>query len=342
MNSLTRSKNRLSAWIGASMLLALSMFGFTSSAAQAAESVQPEAVVTSVATLDASLRPPGVPTDYVITPNGYFSASCVQLVQADEKLLADGRIERANGAVRKPATCTQPHYTSNGLRIHPNGVIEAMYGQARSTVPSYSGWVLYTSYTSAKAIGRIVANWTVPAAPASAGSQVVYFFPGLEQLPNVQSILQPVLGWNGYGDKAWTMASWNCCVSGTTYHSNPINVSKGDKITGDTYSTCAAGVSCTKWAIVSTDTTTGKSTTLNTNPYSTLTWVFGGVLEAYGIGTCSQYAGSPINFTNIKVYDINKVQVASPPWAGTNVIGSGAPQCNYKIASTASTATLSY
>ncbi|MFC5743152.1 hypothetical protein [Dyella tabacisoli] len=336
-----RNNRRHLAWIGASMLVALSTLGFASNPVHAAESIQPEAVITTVGTLDANLRPPGVPGDFVITPNGYFSAACVQLVQADEKVHTDGRIERADGAIRKPATCTQPHYTSGGMRVEPNGAVTAPFGY-KSTVPSYSGWVLYTSYSSNKAIGRIVANWTVPAAPTSAGSQVVYFFPGLEQLPNVQSILQPVLGWNGYNDKAWTMASWNCCVSGTTYHSSPIKVSKGDKLLGDTYSTCAPGVSCSVWAIVSTDTTNGRSTTLRTNPYNTLNWVFGGVLEAYGIGTCSQYAGSPINYTNIKVYDINNVQVASPPWQGTNVIGSGSPQCNYHIAATASTATLSY
>ncbi len=338
MKQLMHSKHRRLARLGASLLVVAGMLGL--GAAHAAEAAKPVAMVTSVAALPANLRPQGVPTDFVVTPNGYFAANCVQVVHADEKLQADGRIERMDGALRAPAACTQPHYSLSGMRVMPDGSSTALAGR---TAPTINGWVLDTNFVSNVSVGRIVANWTVPTAPSNAGSQVIYFFPGLEQLPTVQSILQPVLGWNGYGDGAWTLASWNCCVNGTTYHSDPINVSSGDKVTGDTYSTCAAGVSCSTWAIVSKDVTTNKSTTLNTNPYSSLTWVFGGVLEAYGVDTCNQYPRSgSISFTSIAVYNLNKVQIASPSWSHDMPVGSQSPQCNYGITATSSTTNLVY
>ncbi|RDD80262.1 hypothetical protein DVJ77_18210 [Dyella tabacisoli] len=189
----------------------------------------------------------------------------------------------------------------------------------------------------------MVASWTVPTTPSNPGSQVIYFFPGLEQLPNVQSILQPVLGWNGYNDAAWTLASWNCCVDGTTFHSDPINASDGDQVIGDTYSTCAPGVSCSNWAIVSTNVSTGQNSTLNTDPYGALTWVFGGVLEAYGVDTCDQYpASGSISFTDIGVYTLDGNPVASPPWNNSYPVGSQSPQCNYGVSATSSTSTLVY
>lgn len=327
-------------WIGASMLVAMTMLGL-SGMAQAAENTKPELAVTSVSTLSASHRPQGVPSDFVVTPNGYFSASCVQAVHAHEKLHKDGTIEHANGMLSKPSTCSKAHYSLNGTRVEANGTISA--AARRNTNPTISGWVIDTDYTSSSPIGRIVASWTVPSAPSNAGSQVIYFFPGLEQLPNVQSILQPVLGWNGYGDSAWTLASWNCCVDGTTFHSDPINVSDGDQVIGDTYSTCAAGSSCSNWAIVSTDVSTGQNSTLNTDPYGSLTWVFGGVLEAYSVDTCDQYpASGTISFTNIAVYTQDGNQVASPPWGKSYPVGSQSPQCNYGITATSSTSTLNY
>jgi len=327
-------------WFGASLFAAVFLLG-SLGAAQAAEeaALKPDAALTPVGSLEKALRPQGVPDNFVVTPNGYFDPSCVQVVREDEQLHQDGSIRRADGSLRKPALCSQSHFALDGTRIEPNGRVTF----PAAPKPTINGWVIDTNYVSGTPIGRIVASWKVPSNPSSSGSQVIYFFPGLEQLPNVQSILQPVLGWNGYNDHAWTMASWNCCVSGTTYHSSPINVSVGDSITGDTYSNCSPGVSCSTWKIVSKDVTKGTSTTLTTNPYASLTWVFGGVLEAYGVSSCSQYpSNGSIAFSNIKVYDLNQVQVASPPWTKDYPVGSTSPQCNYGITATASSTNLVY
>lgn len=338
--------NRHPRWSGRWIFAIVALLGIVSGATQAADNSTSSLTLTTVSALDASMRPQGVPADYVVTPNGYFSASCVQVVHAGEKLHSDGRIEAVNGTMRTPAICTQPHYSASGVRVDPNGMTAAAVRGAHKN-PTINGWVLDADYSSSVAIGRIVASWTVPSAPTRVtSSQVDYFFPGLEQSESsAESILQPVLGYNAFSSpyNKWTMASWNCCVSGTTYYSDPINVSVGDKIVGNTQSSCGAWPSCATWAITSTDETTGQSTTLNTDPYAALTWVFGGVLEAYGISSCTQFpASQPLVFSNIQVYDINNNLVASPPWGASYDVGSTRPQCNYKISTTSGSVTLAY
>lgn len=308
-------------------------------ASHAATAAAPSASrLTRVADLPVSARPGGVPTDYVVTPNGYFDPSCVVTVNAGERLQSNGLIRRVDGRLEKPAACTKAHYTLGGVEVSPNGARALM---RPIELPEQSGWVQAANYASSTPIGRIVASWEVPTNPSNDSDQVIFFFPGLEQLPNVQSILQPVLGWNGYGDHAWTLASWNCCKDGTTFHSAPIAAHAGDQVVGDTYSNCAAGVACSSWNIDSRDVTTGQTTTLTTDPYADLTWVFGGVLEVYNVSTCNEYPGGPITFHDIAVYDRNGVQVASPPWNGADTSGID-PQCNYGLQTTASTATIAY
>lgn len=331
-------------WLGTSMLIAMTVLGVTSNSARAADSSSTAPLLRTVSMLDASLRPAGVPTDYVVTPNGYFAASCVQRVQANERVHTDGSIERADGTIRKPAACTMPHYSSDGTRVEANGTVTALTSKARKA-PTINGWVMDSDYSSSVAIGRIVASWVVPSAPSKQSSQTDYYFPGMEQSEaSAKSILQPVLGWNAFSNfPQWSMASWNCCVSGTTYYSNPISVSAGDQITGDTKSTCGAWPSCATWAIISTDETTGGSTTLDTDPYAALSWVFGGVNEVYSVSSCAQLpASGSITYSSIQVYDINNNRIASPPWVNEYDVGSQKPQCSYNIASSASTVTLSW
>jgi hypothetical protein len=299
----------------------------------------PGTQLTRVGTMPTGARPAGVPDDYVVTPNGYFSPDCVATVHAGDELQTNGTIRRASGAMEKAATCGKANYTLQGDRIEADG--RRTLRSTATPPPEQSGWVQSANYTSSTPIGRIVATWTVPSAPTTKDDQVIYFFPGLEQLPTVKSILQPVLGWNGYNDKAWTLASWNCCVDGTTFHSDPIPASAGDTVVGDTYATCAAGQACSTWKIDSRNTTTGQTSSLTTNPYADLTWVFGGVLEVYNVSTCGEYPGGPITFRNIQVYDRNNTRVASPPWQGSNTSGIN-PQCNYGLSTTSTSATISY
>lgn len=336
------TRKRIS-WTGRWMFAAVVLLGLASGIAQAADDAKPQPALTSVSSLDPSLRPQNVPTDYVITPNGYFSASCVQAVHEGEKVRSDGRIESRDGTIRKPAVCTQPHYTQTGVRIDPNG--NASSPTSSKHPPSgYSGWLLTAYYSTSVAVGSISADWVVPSSPSRTTNQVDYFFPGLEQSEQgSESILQPVLGYNafsGSGVSLWTLSSWNCCVSGTTYYSGPVNTAAGHQIYGIVTATCDGGSDCA--TITSTDQTNGNTTTLQTDPYAALTWVFGGTLEAYNISSCNLLpASKSVVYSSIRVKDMSG-NVISEPWTNDNIIGSSKPQCGYGISNTSSSVTLDY
>lgn len=306
----------------------------------AADAAHPPATPRALSEFSANLRPQGVPTDYVVTPNGFFSSSCVQRVQEDETLHADGSIEMANGLVRKPAACMQAHYRFDGTRVEPNGSFYLPSIQA-TRQPTINGWVEDANYDSSINIGKLVATWKVPSTPTNQAGQTDYFFPGLEQLPTVESILQPVLGYGAFSGTVWTLSSWNCCVSGTTYYSGPINVKAGDTILGTTQ--CKAANSCSTWTITSKDVTTGHSTTLTTNPYGNLRWVFGGVMEVYGVSQCNELpASSPLTYSSIAVYNTAFSKISSTPWGADYPVGSNSPQCSYNVSTTSSSVTLRY
>lgn len=297
--------------------------------------------LTKVASMAPDRKPAGVPDDYVITPNGYFSPSCVVNLHAGDTLKTHGLIQRASGVTEQAPACGKPSFTAQGLRVEPNG--QRPLSAKAGTRPVQNGWVEDASYTTSVPTRRIVASWTVPAGPAAQAGQTIYYFPGLEQLPTVQSILQPVMAWNGYNDNAWKVSSWNCCVDGTTFHSDPISASPGDQIVGDTYSTCPAGQkSCATWKIDSRNTTTGQTSSLTTNPYADLTWVFGGVLEVYNVSSCNQYPGGPLTFRNIQVYDWHGNLVSNTPWSNDYDTSTVNPQCNYGVSRAGTSVTVSY
>jgi hypothetical protein len=149
-------------WFGASLFAALSLLA-SIGAVQAAEeaAIRPDAALTSVGSLQRELRPQGVPDNFVVTPNGYFDPACVQVVREDEQLHADGSIRRADGSLRKPALCGQPHFALDGTRIEPSGRVT--FPAAHN--PTINGWVIDTNYVSGTPIGRIVASWKVPSNP---------------------------------------------------------------------------------------------------------------------------------------------------------------------------------
>jgi hypothetical protein len=332
------TQRRLS-WKGACALVVMAVFG-ACGAASAADNAATTFTPKPLSEFNANLRPQGVPTDYVVTPNGFFPPSCVQRVDESETLHADGSIEAANGALRKPATCTQAHFRFDGTRVEPNGSTFMPAIQAVRK-PTINGWVEDANYSSSVNIGKLVATWKVPSTPTNQSGQTDYFFPGLEQLPTVESILQPVLGYDAFSGTVWTLSSWNCCVSGTTYYSGPINVSVGDTILGTTQ--CQAANSCSTWKITSKDVTKNTSTTLTTSPYGNLRWVFGGVLEVYGVSSCNQLpASSPLTYSSIAVYNTSFTQISNPPWGSDYPVGSTSPQCSYNVSHTSTSVTLSY
>jgi hypothetical protein len=175
-------------------------------------------------------------------------------------------------------------------------------------------------------VRTISATWKVPRGPALAGGQTLYFFPGLEPAATGDTILQPVLAWNGFYDRRWTIASWNCCKDGNVIHSAPRNVSTGDTITGSVSgSGCDAAGVCSSWT-VRTSSSRGASTTLNTTAYGeVLDWEFGGAFEAFGVDSCGQYpSDGRIAFTSIAVRKTSGAYTV-PAWYPADYGGS--PDC---------------
>ena len=281
---------------------------------------------------------PKVPDGYVITPFGYFHPSCVQSLTRGERLTADGRLQHADGTVEaNAAVCNYQRYTPSGE--------PASTGHGAATLPEASGWIENASITTGsatKSYGALIALWTVPPQPTNNDGQVLYFFPGFEDINAVQSILQPVLGW--YAGH-WTIASWNCCLNNIVTESPAVSVAPGDEIYGSITSACPAGtLSCATWNVLSLDMSTGESTTLASTPSDgqVFNWAFGGVMEPYYIVSCKDYPpNSQVTFNDVTVFDQNLRPVSDPKWSGTSNT-TQTPQCHYGVKSNSDQITVDY
>ena len=129
-------------------------------------------------------RPAAVPLDFVPTPNGWFHPSCIIEVREDE-VVRDRRIERADGTKRDIARCKHPHYDRRGSAVFSDNV-----------APTVNGWAAHAEDITPP-VEWLSATWVVPSSPSSNVGQRVYLFPGLEPAATGDTILQPVLAWNG-------------------------------------------------------------------------------------------------------------------------------------------------
>jgi hypothetical protein len=293
-------------------------------------------------------RPANVPDGYVITPFGYFHPSCVRNLAEGERLLTDGRVQHADGRLdQEAAVCTYPHFTSAGALLNPT--IENKTSQRSSnatTTPEFNGWLENANITTGSpttSYGAMFAMWTVPPQPSANDGQVLYFFPGFEDINDSQtSILQPVLGWY---EGQWSVASWNCCLSGIITNSPGVIVAPGDEIYGSVTSTCAAGtLSCATWNVLSLDLSTGDSTTLSDTPSDgqIFNWAFGGVLEVYYVVGCDDFpTNGKLSFDKITVFNQNLEALSTTHWAeGVNT--TTPPQCGYSVIREGHEVTLHY
>jgi hypothetical protein len=258
---------------------------------QSAEAAQYAPAVAALPPCNGtSACPSEVPSEYVRTPSGWFHPSCVVPVAKDEEydLQSDIIVKSSDGSRRPVPRCAYLPRDAHGNAFHPAS-------REASRPPSIDGWLAGVSNdgTPVGAVSALSATWTVPSRPATDGG-IIYLFPGL----SASTILQPVLTYY-YG---WTIQSWDCCSSSgniLTDNGSPIAVSPGDSINGQVvgYNCNTATGVCSKWTVVTFDQTIGKGTggfvANNTEVYGTSPdQVHGGVLEVYGIGTCSQLPAS--------------------------------------------------
>lgn len=352
------------------------------SAVAAAAAVPAAASVTSSAsssgvTLTVGARPASVPANYVITPDGYFDPACVHQVNANQTLVQDGskmavvtipgsasktaqhmavqpatrqsRVKpaytvtaREVAAAPKVGACAHPRYNLNGARVPMSKQDEA---PAIGSEPTINGWVESANSTSPGAMSYSQAQWNVPAAPSDQSSQTVYFFTGFENLSGTTMIMQPVLGWNaGGGIPGWSGASWNCCSVGNVYHSSFISVT-GSSVTGyigGTGCDSSTGV-CSNWSIATYDSGSGDYAVLNTNSAGNpMNWTFGGVLEAYGVSSCSEFPGTSVTYTDFYFNDATGAYAPDPSWTYGTAAAGTSPSCSYGIGGGNSSVVLNY
>ena len=299
--------------------------------------VAPLMALTAVA--QPAARPVGVPEAYVITPFGYFHPSCVRYVADGEELLADGRIRHVNGTEDAAApVCQYPRYSAQGALIAADNTSEL--------TPVTNGWVESVSTVAPSSYGKLVATWKTPPAPTVNSGQTLFFFPGFEDITNVQSIVQPVLQWGpsaAGGGSFWALSSWNCCLSGIADFSPLISVSTGDPILGAITPTCTPGLNCATWNVVSEDRNTGARTVLRKTPSKgqTWNWAFGAVAEVYSVIQCANYPNNNGVTFNVRLYDQNLALIASPAWTKNAATGV-TPNCGFGLNSTATQETVRY
>jgi hypothetical protein len=282
-------------------------------------------------------RPADVPQGYVITPFGYFHPSCVMELAQGNTLL-DKTVQHADGTVEAAPVCNYAHYTASGAVIFPDS-----RAVNKTELPTINGWLESVNTTTTTSYGAIEAGWIVPPLPKVDVGQTLFFFPGFEDIDDVQSIVQPVLQW--YAPGPWAMASWNCCMQGTTWESTPINVSPGDTVLGGIVPNCKPGGNyCATWDVVSEDRNTGQKTTLAKTPAAgqTWNWAFGAVTEDYSVQTCDDFpANTQVTFL-VHLYDQNRKLIANPGWTGSPAGPGVQPQCNYGLKVTPTKETVEY
>ncbi len=293
-------------------------------------------------------RPANVPDGYVITPFGYFHSSCVQSLAKGERLLVNGRIQHGDGSVEdKVAVCNYPRFTPSGILVKaataPRTTPQVKSPTA-NTSAEVNGWIEQESITTGSATqsyGALIAAWAVPSQPIANDGQVLFLYPGFEDINNTESILQPVLQWVG---GQWAIASWNCCLNNITTESPVVDVSPGDEIYGSITSTCPPGtLSCPTWNVLSLDISTGESTTLSDTPSAgqRFNWAFAGVLEPYYVITCDDYPPNrQITFDN-ETFNEYLRPITNPKWGGS-ANTTQTPQCNYGVKATPHAVTLRY
>lgn len=296
-------------------------------------------------------RPAAVPEGYVITPMGYFHPSCVKQVAKDDVIRPEEMaIRHVDGSFDAMPSCAYPHFNSRG-EVVPTELAskdsETGKGERVPLNPSADdegvkppfighSWIVDVDTVTSTSFGAITSEFKVPKAPPSHDGQTIYFFPGMQELPEVsqETIIQPVLGWGANSTYAttWTISSWNCCTKGTLYVSPLEVVHTGDTIYGEVVNQCSPGtLRCGKWTIYTADKTNGAWTKLKneSNFGQIFNWAFGAVLEVYNISRCSDYpVGGKEESYDVSLYNY-KFQKVTPHWYTQLPAAGDTPQCGY-------------
>lgn len=280
---------------------------------------------TAVSALPAAHRPVGVDGAFRVTPAGLFHPDCVHALPAGARLGADGAVRHADGRLETLVPCPHPRLDASGQALPPRLPDER---------PLYDGWIAasHSDWRLTPPAQRLDADMRVPAPPGAQVGQVLYYFPGLEdgQSPN-KTILQPVLAWNGFNDRRWSVTNWHCCRLGHIWHGSTIAAAPGQRIRTRTAGSACSGGVCQDWTLDSRNLDSGGRTVFHTEGYGQVfDWYFGGAKEAYGVSACVHLpADGRIDFTSIRVWDTLGEQSTPRDWEES--VYTRTPACAYQV-----------
>ncbi len=212
--------------------------------------------------------------------------------------------------------------------------------EGRGQPPTINGWVeasqWYVSLSGSDNIDLMDGYWYVPSNPRT-NNGYFYLFNGIE--PSDGSwILQPVLQYGaGYagGGNYWAIASWLVGPPPNYYvFVSPLEtVHPGDLLFGYTEQTGVSG-SNLDWKVQAYDDNTGAYSWITAHT-SGLHWTraYSGVLEAYGINSCSDLPSNGYaEFQESSVYHgFPSYNYISPQgWYGA-IYGSGGLSCGFSV-----------
>lgn len=226
-------------------------------------------------------------------------------------------------ACPEAAIVTRPHSSAMGFIQDPgtgNGWVEA------------SEWDV--SLGKNDNIDYLGGSWPVPKKPAKNGG-LIYLFNGIEPSGGTW-ILQPVLQYGASpagGGNYYAVASWLVSSGGTAYHSTLKKVAVGDTITGFTELTAVSGGK-QSWWVEAIDGSITSTLKVKTSTKRHWTWAFAGVLEAYGISTCSEFpaSGKVKFFADGPYHGFPSYNLVTPEaWTGAVFPFTGGPSCGYSV-----------
>jgi hypothetical protein len=252
--------------------------------------------------------------DYVSTPVGKIHKTCIH--QSDEP---DAKLPRCKYVSKVNLTTTEGVEAPAAKGLQPptvNGWVENSYAYA----PAANPW-----------FGRAYSAWTVPRNPISISNQLLYYFPGFQNLSGTLSIIQPVMQWgnNGrFGGNYWSIASWFVNTAGVAVHSTPKTVVTGNVIDGSMIgSNCTAAGSCTWTITTKVRNSSTLITTLVRTPGVVYNWAAPAALEAYRLTACNQYQGNTGIYISTDLYLRTSLVKSTLPWSST--VRSVTPSCHY-------------
>jgi hypothetical protein len=276
---------------------------------------------------------------WVLVPGEVIRPDCVHEIPKGAQVEDSGDITLAGQVVAHYDRCPEAPIKTRGA----GGARPDFAGDIPGTG---DGWVedIHASFSlgSGDNISLLESIWTVPKNPTATGG-VVFLWNGIEPSSG-GVVMQPVLQWGAagvgshggeLGGNYWVIASWLAHdTTANSYHSPGERVSPGDLIQGETQitSTSAGKIN---WEISAQDLTSGAFSDMSAwSSGDHWTVAYAGVLEGYGISSCTQLPSSiDVQFQSNLVNDgYPKEEELSPNWNGYNDEYGGTgegPACGY-------------